>query len=448
MASISGYESIPDVEVADGGTTSPEPQVLYPEATLEEAELLGILDTITNGMHIELVLSQVHPETVHPVSPHFCMALALPFITTLALGVAAITIYSVTDTAAVVINDSSIKLILVAFAATCLIWLASAVSISRRLLDQASYAVLYVEDIEAKFDQCVDKGVEAVNVAVADVQDKLEKVLQGMRKKLVHVDRIEKSLKNMDHTLDIPDIDDIATVLEGATHEINTAAMKVKEAATKDSFHKFVPDYLKTTTKYWWKVVSPTLLLCLVLQLGGTLWHLGVLRHYDQPNSYRRLFTTMLGTNTSDMFEEVSRLTKGIGQEFGEFHQVLLSFVILVMESFFMAFFQIGIVYFFTGAAYVAGIVNDSLTCITESTRRVAREQGLYATADSVLFEKMAILKNKLLKCILLFKKIEQVEARLGSTATETTTSAPSPTAVLKRESSSGFGRWFGGGRK
>jgi hypothetical protein len=105
----------------------------------------------------------------------------------------------------------------------------------------------------------------------------------------------------------------------------------------------------------------------------------------------------------------VRRLTKGVGEEFGECHQVLMSFVILLIESFSMAFFQIGIVYFYTGAAYVSGIANDSSTCITESTRRVAREQGLYAAADSVLFEKMSIVKKKLLKCILSFKKIEQV---------------------------------------
>jgi hypothetical protein len=68
----------------------------------------------------------------------------------------------------------------------------------------------------------------------------------------------------------MPELDSIATVLDGATHEINAAATKMKEAATKDNFHKFVPDYLKTTTDYWWQLTSPTLLLCLVLQLGGT----------------------------------------------------------------------------------------------------------------------------------------------------------------------------------
>jgi hypothetical protein len=137
MGSKSSYESIPDVEAAEGGNTSPEPEVIYPEASPEEAELLGILDTITNGMQIELVLSQFQPETVHPISPSFCMALIIPFMTTLALVVTAITIYSLKDEAVVAISDSKVKLTLVAYAATYLVWLASAISIDRRMIGQS-----------------------------------------------------------------------------------------------------------------------------------------------------------------------------------------------------------------------------------------------------------------------------------------------------------------------
>ena len=445
MSTKAGYDPIPDIKKAEGGKAPLGPEDRYPGANPEEADLLSTLDSIIDGSRLELDLPKVAPDDVTTRSPNFCLALALPLVFTFALCAAAAYIGTgATDG----IVDPNITDSYFPYFAAVILWLVSTVPISNRMTGQASFAIVSAGKAREMVDQCVENDINSVNDRVVDVQDKLNNVLGGLRKKLPEATKIEKSLKKVDPTIDIPDLSDAERALDSATDDINTGATKVKEAAKAE---EFVPEYLRSTTTFRWKVVFPVLLICLALQLVWTyvftVYLDGMLSLPDQiTNDMRLLADASEGSLDINAEEEM----KEVVEETEELIAQAWSNILVVVDSFFLAFFQVCIVYLFTGAASVARMANDASASITESTKRVAREQGLYAATESVLGDKMSIVKTELLKTILCIKKIEECQDKLSSnTAVAKAEPRHVLAAVPKKETSSfGLGRLFGSGKK
>ena len=424
MFNKSGYEAIPDIETAKGGrvheTVVLKPQDLYPEANSEEAELLGTLDSIINGSSLELAVPKVDSKDVSPGSPNFCMALVWPLFAALVLGFAA----RFTDGS--VAGGGTVDRIVFPCLAVFLVWLNSAVSISYCMVSQASLAIVSADQVKGKVAKCLQNGVNIVEARVADVKGKLDSVVQGMRHKI-------SALR--DPALDITDLDDALTSLDSALVELDASAKNAVEATVV--FDDIVPSYLRSNSKYWWNIVLPVLLLCFAFQavfLGGASLFVFIVDHKSgfihEPITISRLLVTISDKSlyAADKDIEVQIIEDPV--ESGMPISALVFKVGVLVQSFIMAVIQIAIVYFCTGKAYVAGLVNESSACIGETAGRVARVQGLYATTDSILVGKMSILKKQLLKTILSLKMIERVDASIATTA----------------EKAGGFG-WFGIGK-
>lgn len=428
MPTKPGYEAIPDVEAGESGTVHPalvlKPCDLYPEANPEEAELLGTLDSIINGSSLELTIPTVNPDDVSPRSPSICMALVWPSLSALVLGVAAFS--SLRPEAGGGVLDPRLFPCVAVF----LMWVSSAVSINSRMIGQASLAIVSADDIGHQAAKCIENGVNIVENRVADVRAKLDSVLQAMRQTLQ-----EAGVE--DATPDIADLNNALESLELASIEISASVKNVKEAIA--AFDDIVPADLRSTAKYWWKVVFPVLLLCFVLQavmLTGAAVAFAFKGDHSvgflsEPLTFSRVLVSLSNKSLDIANEEMIAETIEAPADSKELASLLVLNIGVVVQSFIVAVIEIAMVYFCTGSRYVASLVNTTADCILETTIQVARVQGLYAVTDSVLVGKMSIVKKQVLKTIISLKVIENVDAKV----------ATSP------EKAGGFG-WFGIGKK
>jgi hypothetical protein len=443
--SKAGYEAIPDVEKGDLNKPPLSPREVYPEASPQEAELLGVLDSCIDGPRPELSFTKVSPEDVTTSSPSLCCALVLPLLVTIGLCVGATFIAKgATDG----IVHPSLTDEWFPYVAAAILWLAASISISNRLVGQASYAIGSVAIATTTVDDSIDSGVKSVTDSIAEVQSKLDGVVGTMKKKLAKATKNKKSLKKVDPSIAIPDPSDVEKELDGARDEIQVGAAKVKEACNAD---KLIPGYLKSTTSYWWSVVSPVLLLCLVLQVAWTYVFTVYLEDMVPTPSVivtasRHLIESEKVDDIEEKVEEYAAEAEEYGEEALEVSDEWLietwAYSMVVFSSFFLTFFEIAMVYAFTTSASVASMANGATESVSESTNRVAREVGFRATIESVLGDKMGTIKQKLLKVIGAIHRIEEASAKISKTAQAVKPAADKPAPkIVKKESL--LGRMF-----
>ena len=143
--------------------------------------------------------------------------------------------------------------------------------------------------------------------------------------------------------------------------EISASVKNVKEAIA--AFDDIVPSYLRSTAKYWGKAVFPVLLLCFVLQavlLTGAMTFAFKGDHSIGFLSEQLTFARVLVSLSN--IEEMEEQTVQAPADSKRLAPLLVSNIGVVVQSFIVAVIQIGMVYVFTGARYVAGLVNKTIT--------------------------------------------------------------------------------------
>lgn len=367
MTTRGGYIAIPDVEKAVGRTFPLSPCELYPEANAE-AELLGTIDACIDETHIDLRLIKNTPDAIGTYSSSFCSALSLPVCVSTGLVFLAITGAP---------DDISGK-VSSPYVSAGILWLASVRSISKRLIGQALLASISLESLGYDLNTGIDEAVNTIVRNIDIVNIRFAHVVRNMHTTLDNITCTErKRLKLIDSITRFPDPSDTCMALERDKEGICAIAQMVKDTVNTE---EQVPAYLQSTTKYWWKVVCPFLIVCLAFQIGGAV-----------------LFSTHLQRGAKSSLHLLGEKELN---------------VLFVVTSFGLALGQIGLVYLATRSDLVAGLTKSTTDSVSERVDKVAWEVGLHTVVEATLGEKMITLKSKLLDMIHVMNEIKETRAK------------------------------------
>lgn len=404
MTTRGGYIAIPDVEKAVERIFPLSPRELYPEANAEEAELLGTIDACIDESHIDLRLMKNTPDAIGTYSSSFCSTLSLPVCVSTGLVFLAITGAP---------DDISGK-VSSPFVSAGILWLTSVRPISKRLIGQALLASISLESLGYDLNTGIDEAVNTIVRKIDTVNKTFTHVVRNMHTTLDNITSTErKQLKLIDSITRFPDPSDTCMALDRDKEGICAIAQVVKDTVNVE---EQVPAYLQSTTKYWWKVLCPVLVVCLAFQIGGAV-----------------LFSTHL-----------QRGAKSILHLQGEKELNVL----FVATSFGLALGQIGLVYLATRSDLVAGSTKGTTDYVSERVDKVAWEVGLHTVVEATLGEKMITLKSKLLHMIHVMNEIEETRAKVVANPATSSYSMHSASSPCRKKARPRLARFFGSCRK
>jgi hypothetical protein len=449
MSGKQGYQPIPDVESGADVKFSTSTRVMYPEATHQEADLLETIDGCINGPRFDLILPKVSPEDVLSSSPNLCCAMVMPLLGTVCL--LAMAGYIGTGATSKVV-DPELTDSYFPYVAAVVLWIFSAFPINWRMMGQAKFAIEYFSAVDENLESSIDNFSISVSDKIGIVNKKLIPVVRNMKRKLELAEKMMPELTKIEQSLDFSDPSDTTKELVGAPEEIYASAESLKRAL---SARALLPGSIRSKSSHCWRSVLPVLLACLALQLFSmfffTVYVQGIvlyLHGFTSSNSVRYLRGIADESFRSDSVDfnpdELLEQASSVVEETQELVVQTLPYVLVVLESFVIAFFQIGVVYIFTGNTSVAEMVNRASDRISESTDEVAREHGLEAVTEAVLGGKMSRIKTRILNTIELLKRIEVAKGKIAASPKkeiDATMTTPSPRKK-------GLGRLFNSGKK
>jgi hypothetical protein len=358
MADKAGYEPIPDVEDGEGGV--PEKKENYADLNLndKQTKLLLDLDSTIASATLDLSIPKNDPsQLASDFGQSFIMVLVAPTLVAVCTFLAALFLE---ETAKAENAEGKLAGFLVQYfpyVAAIAMFLSSVSPIRGRLMAA-------IEPMSAK----IDFGKDAVEKAVANIgpevdstivalQVQVNEVLEPMEPTLKHSERINK----VDPSLEILDIAEIDKEMDEAQGVVGP---RIKEAQKHLRFDQYIPGPLKSKHAFYWRVVFPTVLLFLAIQLV-----------------------------------------------FATFSQC--SLVMSVVWAYMIAFLQLGVVFLLSNNLVRAWLTNTIVSKIEDETMRTLREYGASSSFSDVLGTRMGRVRKKVLKVLKLYKKIESLMDRI-----------------------------------
>lgn len=281
MPPLPSYEPVPDVEQPDDDGFSPADVIIakaqerYPEAGSQlEAEFLGRLDDAIEKAEPKITLPRVTAEQLQTMSKAagekdgdnaeeisdtkaLVHALKLP---TAALGV------TIASALLLLVVNSPLAKAIYPYYACILTFLASVPDIRRRFLKAVrpvfAKAQGQKEVVERKVDGVATRGLNYLGIT----EDACNRALAPIRDKLSFATKAETALRQIDPSIDIPDMSDIEKSFDGYETQLKTAFDGMQDAV---DFSKSLPAPMQSLAKYQVYVLIPFLAFMLGLQLYG-----------------------------------------------------------------------------------------------------------------------------------------------------------------------------------
>jgi hypothetical protein len=433
-----GYEPIPDMkEKADASLSiDVSAEDRYPEANVEEAELLGLLDRVIEDATVQVQLPHLSAEDVHISTTCRGLICALWVPTIISLLMAALSCWIAKDTV-----PGSIAIIRPYFPyiTAMLGFLASIPPIQKRFQQQAKT----VESLMALTRSVTITSVQNVVLSVASKIDlvnmRLNLVVDAMRPKFQKALAAKAELKAMDPNIIIPDPGQVERQLEGAKEEIDES---IKFVEKDFPVKPWIPTHLRTSKSFQRRASCKTLFLCLILQFIGVslvlIYYPMVLATEPQSGSFHSLWSEFFQKVwKKKMLGEHTTFVEDIGYILSKAWPAPLVFVVVVYV---MVILQVMVVFRLTSAKTTAAIVNEVRGSVSAETNHVLRQHGIIFLCQDILETRMGRVRTGLLKMI---KQAYKIDMLMSLTSGAPPSPIKSPSKKLSPASPSKLAAFF-----
>jgi hypothetical protein len=425
-----GYEPIPEVKEKGDASLSINfsAQDRYPEANVEEAELLGLLDRVIDEATIQVQLPQLKVEDVHISTTCRVFICALRIPTFISLLMATLGCWIAMDTTVPGVGSIAIIRPYFPYIAAMLGFLASIPPMQKRFRQQATTVESLIHMTRPVTITSVQNVVLSVASKIDLVNMRLNLVVDAMRPKFQRALAAKAELKAMDPNIIIPDPGQVERQLEGAKEEIDES---IKFVEMDFPVTPWIPTHLRTSKSFQQRASSKILFLCLILQFAGvslvSMYYPVVVVAEPQSGSFHSVWSEVFHkVRKKKMLGEHTNLVEDIGYSVSEAWPVPLVFVVVVYV---MVLLQLMVVFWLTTANATAAIVNQVRGSVSVETNHVLRQHGIIFLCQDILETRMGRVRIGLLKMI---KQVYKIDMLMSLTSCAT----PSPTKSLPKNSS------------
>ena len=391
-----GYEPIPDVE--KGGDDKAEalaPKAKYPDLDEEQADLLLSFDEAIAESSLKLDIPSVSPNDLLSAGQDFLRSLVAPTATAVSMLLVALYLKATAEVSS--ISDALVKLF--PYVNASIVFFSSLNPIQDRFMVAVAPVFEKTHEVKEQVSQSMTELASSVDATIESLQAKVNNVMRPMKPTLQKAHGCATALKAMDPDIEIPDpdidkeFDGMQGILQG----------KVADAKQHMELNMCIPIYLQTAQAFYWSIVFPVVFVALAIQLA-LAW---VTTYYGG---------TPIGSTRAlvEIDELVTVASEGRG--------LLLN----VCTSYAMAWVQMGLVYLYTNPRARVWLLSLLVESMKDEATRQLRAYGVSDALEDIMGARMAQRREKVLKAIRSFKKIEELLSKIGGTSLVVATEAAS----------------------